>query len=149
MKNLGNNTKNEEYKKSVSGVGSPVSKFIWDFYKEDNLVHTGTYSTFAKEFQHPYGGVYSGFKNKGFYKEYTYGNKRENPDRTKSRSVNVIDYVTGKILERNVKISSWGDEHIEKYGVPRIRVYGILNYKEGKSHKIRNHSKGITFEYCD
>ena len=94
--------KTEEYKESVSGLKSPMAKFVFDFYDEDGgTVHTGTYATFAKEFQHPYGGVYSGFNQRGFYKEYTYGNKRENPHRTKAILYDVLDYKTKKSIKKS------------------------------------------------
>jgi hypothetical protein len=133
----GGNSKNKEYKERCTGLTSSVSKFIWDFYKGETLVHTGTYSTFAKEFQFVYGGVYSSLKQKGSYKGYTYGNKRENPHRTKAALYDVYDYRSNSPLQSGINATQiWED-----YSVLATTVKRIAN-REGQRQ-----SKGLGFEH--
>ena len=133
----GGNSKNKEYKERCTGLTSYVSKFIWDFYKEGEVVHTGTYATFAKEFQYVYGGVYSGLNKRGSYKGYTYGNKRENPNRTKAALYDVYDYKTQELLQSGVNAEKiWAD-----YSVLSIKVKRIAN------RKGQRQSKGLGFEH--
>ena len=127
--------KSKEYKERCTGLTSYVSKFIWDFYKGETIVHTGTYSTFAEEFQFVYGGVYSSLKRNGSYKGYTYGNKRENPHRTKAALYDVIDYRTHKVLAEGLS----QNEISEKYSLHKLSVNHVIKGNQRQT-------KGYTFE---
>jgi hypothetical protein len=126
----------KEYKESVSGLKSPMSKFIFDFYDEDGgVVHTGTYATFAKAFDEERSRVYNHFKNKGFYLGWTIGNKRENPHRTRAILYDVIDYKTNKVLRKGL-----GQKEIsEIYNLHKLSVNHVIKGKQRQT-------KGYTFK---
>jgi len=132
-------TKSKEYRESVSGLTSPVSKFLFDFYNEKGeIVHEGTYATFAKEFNFKYGPVYQSFKHKGFYKEWSVGNKRSNPHRTEAPLIDMFDAKTGELVLAKFKAHEQKDYLRDNYGIFPAKVSSILNGKQRQS-------KGYTF----
>jgi len=130
--------KTEEYKDSVSGLKSPMAKFIFDFYnKEGEVVHEGTYATFAKKFNLKYEPVYRGFKHKGFYKDWTVGNKRDNPHRKKAKLYDVLDYKTKEVLARRLCQS----DIAQLFNLHKLSVHHVTSGKQRQT-------KGYTFIKC-
>jgi len=136
---LQSHSQSKEYRESVSGLTSPVSKFLFDFYNEKGeIVHEGTYATFAKEFNFKYGPVYQSFKHKGFYKEWSVGNKRSNPYRTEAPLIDMFDAKTGELVLAKFKAHEQREYLKDTYGIFPTKVSSILKGKQRQT-------KGYTF----
>jgi hypothetical protein len=132
----------EEFKEKFKGTKSPVAKYIFDFYKGESIVHTGTYATFAKEFEEDYQRVYVNFKNKGYYGNVEICNKRENPDKMVAKRYDVIDYKTQKIVAESLT----NREIYESFGVFKLGINKVMSGKQrqtkGYTLKISDKNKG-------
>jgi len=136
---LQSHSQSKEYRERVSGLTSPVSKFLFDFYNEKGeIVHEGTYATFAKEFNFKYGPVYQSFKHKGFYKEWSVGNKRSNPYRTEAPLIDMFDAKTGELVLAKFKAHEQREYLKDTYGIFPTKVSSILKGKQRQT-------KGYTF----
>jgi len=137
---LQSHSQSKEYRESISGLKSPMAKFLFDFYNENGeVVHEGTYATFAKAFDLNYRPVYESFKRNGFYKEWTMGNKRNNPYRTEAPFIDMFDAKTGELELARFKAHEERDYLRETYGIFPAKVSVILKGQQRQT-------KGYTFK---